>query len=125
MLIDTHAHVNFNAFKEDSLELLKECLDQNIWVVNVGTQIDTSSRAISLAEKFDKGVYAVVGLHPIHLVSQHLDEEETSFDTREEAFDYQVYKELANHQKVVGVGECGLDYYRLPEGKEEETKKKQ
>jgi len=125
MFVDTHAHVNFNAFKEDSLDVLKECLDKNVWVINVGTQVDTSKRAIKLAEKFDKGVYAIVGLHPIHLVSQHLDEEETSFETREEAFDPEIYKELARSPKVVAIGECGLDYYRLPEGKVEESKEKQ
>lgn len=125
MLIDTHAHVNFNAFKDDSLEVLKECVANDVWVCNVGTQIDTSRRAIQLAEKFEQGVYAIVGLHPIHLVSQHLDEEETSFDTREEKFDYEIYKELAQHPKVVAIGECGLDYYRLPEGLEDQAKQKQ
>lgn len=117
MLIDTHAHVNFRAYKDDAKEVLQRSLDNGVWVVNVGSQIDTSRQAVELAEQFAEGVYAVVGLHPEHTHSQYVDEEETHFKTREEDFDQAVYAELARHPKVVGVGECGLDYYRLPEDK--------
>lgn len=117
MLIDTHAHVNFRAYKDDAKEVLQRSLDNGVWVVNVGSQIDTSRQAVELAEQFAEGVYAVVGLHPEHTHSQYVDEEETHFKTREEDFDQAVYAELVRHPKVVGVGECGLDYYRLPEDK--------
>jgi len=116
MLVDTHAHVNFQAFKDDAKETLQRALDNDIWVINVGSQIDTSRQAVELANQFESGVYAVVGLHPEHTHSQYVDEEETHFLTREENFDYEAYKKLAQNPKVVGIGECGLDYYRLPEG---------
>jgi TatD DNase family protein len=112
VLIDTHAHVNFKAFAEDADQTIRRALEAGVWVVNVGTQIDTSRQAVELAEKFE-GLYAVVGLHPVHTYSQHLDEEESSFMTREEKFDYNAYFKLANNPKVVGIGECGLDYYRI------------
>src|SRR2546423_1684861 len=115
MLIDTHAHVNFAAFKEDAEPTIRRALNEGIHMVLVGTQIDTSKEAVAMAEKFEEGVYAAVGIHPVHTYSQHLDEEETSFKTREEKFDYDVYRKLAEHPKVVGIGECGLDYFRLPE----------
>jgi TatD DNase family protein len=116
MLIDTHAHVNFGAFKEDAESTIQRALDEGVSVVLVGTQISTSKEAVELANKFPKGVYAAIGIHPVHTYSQDLQEEETQFKTREEKFDYQVYKTLGQNPKVVGIGECGLDYFRLPEG---------
>ena len=50
MLIDTHAHINFKAFAEDSEQTIKRALDQGVWLVNVGTQIDTSRAAVEMAE---------------------------------------------------------------------------
>ena len=113
MLIDTHAHVNFRSFKDDARETLQRALDAGVRVINVGSQIDTSRQAVELANQFDTGVYACVGLHPEHTHSQHVDEEETHFLTREEDFDYSAYRQLAVNPKVVGIGECGLDYYRI------------
>ena len=114
MLIDTHAHVNFSGFKEDADAVMRRALDAGVVVVNVGTQIDTSREAVAMAEKYPENVYAVIGIHPVHAYSQELDEEETHLKTREEKFDYEVYKALAQNSKVVGIGECGLDYFRLP-----------
>src|SRR4029077_5000419 len=93
----------------------ERALDEGVNMVLVGTQIDTSRQAVQMASKVDKGVYAEIGIHPVHQNSQELDEEETHFKTREEKFDYEEYKKLAMHDKVIGIGECGLDYFRLPE----------
>ena len=117
MLIDTHAHVNFHSFKDDAKETLQRALDNGTWVINVGSQIDTSRQAAQLANEFNEGVYAVIGVHPEHTHSQYVDEEETHFKSREEDFDASLYSELVANPKVVGIGECGLDYYRLPEDK--------
>ena len=96
MLFDTHAHLNFNAYKEDSLDVLQRSLDNDVWMINVGSQYSTSKRAVEMAEKYEKGAYATVGLHPIYV--------------REEEFDYERYKELTRSKKVVAIGEIGLDY---------------
>jgi TatD DNase family protein len=126
MLIDTHAHVNFAAFKDDAEDAIKRALDSGIRVINVGTQVDTSKQAIEMANKFRAGVFAVIGIHPVHTYSQELDEEETHFKTREEKFDHDLYYHLAQDPKVVGIGECGLDYFRLPlDGNQAEAKKLQ
>jgi TatD DNase family protein len=112
-LVDTHAHSHFAAFKGETEEVVQRALDQGIVVINVGTQKDTSRGAVELAEKYEKGVYAVIGLHPVHTYSQEVDEEESHFKTREEHFDTVVYHSMAQSPKVVGIGECGLDYYRI------------
>jgi TatD DNase family protein len=111
-LIDTHSHINFNDFKEDGDEALKRALDQNIWVINVGSQYETSKRAIEYSNKYQEGVYAAVGLHPIHLEETDIDEEESGakFKTRKEEFDFEKYWEMAQERKVVAIGEIGLDY---------------
>ncbi len=119
-LVDTHCHVHFNAFKLDSEAVIKHALEKGVIMNLVGTQRDTSQRGVAMAEKYD-GVYASVGLHPVHLHSQHLDEEESSFTTREEDFDYEYYKELTKSPKTIAIGECGLDLYRIPEGVSKEV----
>lgn len=114
-MIDTHAHAHFNAYKSDMDEVIRRSLDNGVIINLIGTQSDTSRRAVEVAEKYE-GVYASVGLHPEHLFSKHVDEEETSFQSREENFDFSYYKNLAEHPKTIGIGECGLDLYRIPEG---------
>jgi len=131
MVIDTHAHLNFNAYKTDLDEVIRRSLDNNIWMINVGSQYETSKKAVEIAEKYPEGVYAAVGLHPIHLskgiFKTKIDKEEIEFQTKEEEFDYQKYKELAKSKKVVAIGETGLDYYYRPKTKKklEEFKQKQ
>lgn len=121
MLIDTHAHVNFNAFKDDADEVIRRCLDSNVWIINVGSQNTTSERAVKIAEKYEKGVYAAIGLHPIHLWESYHDFSELSFKTRAEEFDYDFYKKLAASKKVVAIGEIGLDYFHLPPENDKES----
>ena len=120
-LVDTHAHVNFNAYKNDSDEVTRRALDNGVWMINVGSQYSTSKRAVEMAERHEKGVYAAVGLHPLHLetglVKMKNDTEEIQFPTIEENFDYEQYKKLAQSPKVVAIGEVGLDYYWKPKTK--------
>jgi len=114
MLIDTHCHIQFNSYKDDYEEVIKRCTEKGMILNCVGSQIDTSRRAVEYAEKYEN-IYATIGLHPVHLFSTEVDEEETKFKTREEKFDYEEYKKLASHPKVIGIGECGLELYHLPE----------
>jgi len=130
MLIDTHANVNFNAYSEDSEEVIGRALKNNIWLINVGSQWSTSCRAVGLAEKFSHGVFAAIGLHPIHLKEQKVKEEidaleDFEFETRPENFNYEEYKKLALNPKVVAIGEVGLDYYHLPKKNREAEREKQ
>ena len=126
--IDIHSHVNFTAFDADCDEVIKRALDNDTWVINVGTQVDTSRKAIEMAHKYDEGVYAIVGLHPIHTGAsfhdkKELGEEGKEFTSRGEIFDKDVYRELVKDPKVVAIGECGLDYYRCDNAYIENQKK--
>ncbi len=118
--IDTHTHAHFAAFEKDSREVIDRALANNVWFINVGTQKDTSRRAVEVAREYKEGVYATVGLHPTHTAKSYHDAQELgggeaakAFTSRGEKFDYDYYLKLAQDPKVVGIGECGLDYYRM------------
>jgi TatD DNase family protein len=111
MLIDTHAHVNFNAFKNTADDVIQRSLAEQTWMVVVGADYKTSRRALNYANKYEKGVYAAVGLHPIHLFSTEARGEDYDFVTRGEEFNYDAYEKLAKFEKVVAIGEIGLDYH--------------
>ncbi len=141
--IDAHTHAHFAAFKDDYKEVIGRALEAGVSVVNVGTQKDTSARAVAVAHEFashaeaSAKVWATVGLHPIHTESSFHDEQELGaapseggephlgFQSRREDFDYEYYKKLALDPKVVAIGECGLDYYRVTSDMENETRKRQ
>jgi TatD DNase family protein len=84
--------------------------------INIGTKESTSIKAVEIASAHED-VYAIVGLHPIQTTPQEHDEEElgeggAAFISKGEVFDKDLYRELCKSKKVVGIGECGLDYYR-------------
>lgn len=117
-LIDTHAHLNFSAFKDDADIVIKKTLDSDMIVINVGSQYSTSLRAVEYTQKYE-GLYAAVGLHPIHIErkefqykdSEELEEVEISGNGEE--FNFEKYLELAKNPKVVAIGEMGLDYHHF------------
>jgi TatD DNase family protein len=117
--IDIHTHVNLAAFKDDADATVLRALEHNVGLINIGTQYDTSVRAVEMLNKYPDGVYATVGLHPIHTGGSSYDEQEfddkkKEFTTKGEVFDAGVYRKLAQHERVVAIGECGLDYFRNP-----------
>ncbi len=120
MYFDTHTHVNFAAYKADQDDVIKRSLNEKTWMINVGTQSDTSRATVDLAQKYPEGVFAAIGLHPVHTYSQVLDEEESHFQTRAESFDDATYEAMLT-DKVVAMGEIGLDYFRIPEESNQET----
>lgn len=118
---DNHAHLNFAAYDGDREDAACRTLEGDVWVVNVGTKLKTSISATELASKYDEGVYATVGLHPVHTSasfhdSQELGEGSEPFTSSGEVFDAEAFKGLARDEKVLGIGETGLDYFRLEAG---------
>ena len=95
-LIDTHSHLNFKPYDKDRNEVIKRSLENNVWLINASSTFNTSKLAVQIAERYEQGVYASVGLHPIHV--------------KDEEFEIEKYRELAKSDKVVAIGETGLDY---------------
>ncbi len=110
MLVDAHSHLQFSAFDKDRDKIIKSTLSQNIWVINVGANKESSQKALSLAQQYPTGVWATIGLHPHDI---------------DEGFDYDFYKNLSKNPKVVAIGETGLDFYNNEKLEIEEDKEKQ
>jgi TatD DNase family protein len=128
--VDTHSHLSFKAYDSDREEVIKRTQKEDVVCIDVGTKYETSKNAVELAEKYD-GIYAAIGMHPIHiktdLLKLKMDKEEGAFKPLGEEFDKTKYAELAKSQKVVAIGEIGLDYYYRPKSKTklEQFKQKQ
>jgi TatD DNase family protein len=122
--VDIHTHVNLAAYDEDRESVAAHTLAEGVAYINVGTQRDTSARAVELAQAH-RSVYAAVGLHPVHTTKSYHDPQElgggSAFTSRGEDFDPAYYRTLARDPKVVAIGECGFDYYRV----EKDTKARQ
>ena len=114
MFIDTHVHLNADQYDDDLNEVIDRALENNVTkMIVIGFDRKTIERAIELAEKHDF-IYAVVGWHPVDAI-----------DCTEE--DLTWIEELAAHEKVVGIGETGLDYYwdKSPKEIQQEVFRKQ
>lgn len=99
-LFDSHSHLHFYQFDKDREEIINKLRDFNIKTINVGTDFEESEKAVNLAKQYPDLMWASVGLHPT--------------DNLKENFDIEKYRELAKDEKVVAIGECGLDYFRSP-----------
>lgn len=98
MLIDSHAHLDDRRFDLDRDTLIKKLKNENIdIVINPGADLKTSIKAVELSKKYDN-IYAAVGIHP-HDV-KYIDENTI----------YELEK-LSKNDKVIAIGEIGLDYY--------------
>ncbi len=125
LFFDTHAHVNFKMFAQDADQVIKRALANKVWLINVGVEYQTAKRALDYANKYERGVYAAVGLHPIHIYQIQAQDEDYDFVTRGEELRLDLYEKLASFEKVVAIGEIGLDYYHLPKHNQIEAKAKQ
>ena len=97
-MIDSHAHYDDKRFEEDRHEILQKCVDEGIThIVNAGSDIESSYASVALSQKHSI-VYSAVGVHP-HEASSWNDETLAEL------------KKLSAEEKVVAIGEMGLDYH--------------
>jgi TatD DNase family protein len=95
---DVHSHVHDKAFDEDRDELLTDMKQHGFGTITVGTGLKESHEAVALADAHTH-IYATVGLHPA--------------DNITETYNREAFERLAQHRKVVAIGECGLDYFYI------------
>ena len=107
-LVDTHCHIDSDRYDEDRENILKEMEEKLEFAVNIGYDLESSKRSIELADKHDF-IYAVVGVHP------------TDIEGYDDILEKKL-EELANHPKVVAIGEIGLDYHWMKDEKNEQKK---
>ena len=99
MIIDTHAHLDFPDYKDDIDEVIERAGEVGVeYMINVGTTVASSNKSIELAKQYEQ-IYASIGIHP----------NEASKVSGEE---WSRLEALAGGDKVVAIGETGLDYYR-------------
>ncbi len=108
--IDIHSHLGFADYGKDQDEVVKRMQDNGVSTITVGTDLESSREAVKVAEKYEN-VLACIGAHP---------HDDTHFVFVEEDF-----AELVKNPKVVAIGECGLDYFKLTENiKAEKSRQK-
>jgi TatD DNase family protein len=111
---DSHSHLQFSAYDADRAAVVGRMKKAGVGTIVVGTNYKTSSAAVALAEALGEGFFSSVAVHPGHVFSPHHDPNEQAEAPKEEMFDAAVFsKLLLTSKKIVGVGECGLDYFRL------------
>ena len=105
-LIDSHCHLNFSSFKDDYKQIIADCLNKDIGIINIGANLNTSVCAVEIANNYNN-IYATIGLHP----------------TESEKFDENKYQELIdnNKSKIIAIGEIGLDYFHNFDQQQKET----
>jgi TatD DNase family protein len=98
-LIDTHAHLDMKEFDSDREEMIARALNVGITtIITVGINLESSKKAIGLAERYPQ-ILAAVGIHP-------------NDSSSVKKADIAILAEMAQHPKVVAIGETGLDFYR-------------
>jgi TatD DNase family protein len=115
-LVDTHCHVHFRPYDSDRALVLDRMEEKRIWGITIGTGLKNSEAGLHFADAHE-GIWATVGLHPEHVTSDYEDENEG------EKPEHSVTKEelirvAKMSKKCVAIGETGLDWYRIDEGRD-------
>lgn len=101
-IIDTHAHLNFEQFNTDREQLYHQLSKEKIGVINVSTDLDSVKQVITLSDKYTDS-WATIGLHPTDI------DETTLINLPQQINEWKML--LKKHNKIVAIGEIGLDYF--------------
>lgn len=125
--IDIHCHLDFPDYGDEISGVLERMKENEVGAITIGTDLESSKRAIKIAEENGNTrpnessgrIWVCIGVHP----------EEASNEARDTSFDEKEFEKLVQNQKVVAIGECGLDYFGRRSfsggGLSEETKERQ
>jgi Mg-dependent DNase len=106
---DIHSHLNSKEFDIDLDDAIQRLRNTETHTIVIGTDYESSKKAVEIAEKYDE-VYASIGIHPV--------------DDLTRVFEKEKFEELLKHPKVVAIGECGIDLFRIDKEKDFERQKK-
>ncbi len=95
---DIHSHLNLSPLSEDKERIIKVLEEKEVGTITVGTDYETSAESVRIAP-LGKNLFASVGFHPS--------------DAGKKSFELEKFRELAGQDRVVAIGECGLDYFRI------------
>lgn len=112
--IDIHCHLDFKDYDPDRAEVLARMQAGEVGAITIGTDLESSKRAVAIAEQ-NENVWACIGMHPAEETGRGVC---TGFDENE-------FGVLVKNPKVVAVGECGLDWFRVQPEKMQEERKRQ
>lgn len=108
MIIDTHSHLDDERYFDDLDEVINNAKEAGVEGILIpGADINDLSRAQKIASE-NENIYFAAGIHPYH----------------HEQYDEKILREFLQDEKCIAVGECGLDYFRLPDDSEEKEKEK-
>jgi TatD DNase family protein len=103
-IFETHAHLDFPDFDKDREQIIAASQKEGVeYIMNIGVEKESSGNSVKLANKYDC-VYAAVGFHPHHAAE----------------YDEKLVRRLVKNDKVVAIGEIGLDYHRMRNTKKEQ-----
>ena len=106
---DIHSHLNFSDYEKDWDEVIKRLRETETYTITIGTDLESSKRAVELAEKYPE-IYACIGVHPV--------------DNPSRSFEVDKFISLVSHPKVVAIGECGLDFFHADKAIDYERQEK-
>ena len=113
MLFDAHTHIQFPIYDSTRKDVLRRASDAHVKMLAVGTQYSTSKAAIELSLEYSHDVWASLGFHPSHLDKEWHHDRNEQKENEKELFDARAFSALASHKRVIAIGECGLDYFRI------------
>lgn len=109
MIIDTHCHLDDDKYNDDLDEVIKRAEDKGVKACLIpGANIEDLPKAYEIAKKYEN-IYFAAGVHPYH----------------HDQYNESILEKFLSKEKCIAVGECGLDYYRLPESDEEKAAEKE
>ncbi|KZX15324.1 putative deoxyribonuclease YjjV [Methanobrevibacter cuticularis] len=108
-MIDTHCHINFDAFDDDREQILKKSKEKLTAIINSGTSIETNQQVLKLANENSNFLYPTFGFHPIE-----------SGKTDEQSLNKVINLITEHLNEIVAIGEVGMDYFYIKDKKERE-----
>jgi len=118
MLFDTHCHLNFKAFENRVEEVIGAAHEAGVdYMTVVGTDEETSKKAVEIAEKYE-GIYAAVGVHPHHVFT----DQKSKIKNQNDKSKLKNIEDLLTSEKVVAIGEVGIDKHEYKNTKYQDYK---